>query len=121
MEAQVHVVDGTSQQPEYEFEAVRLELEMFNPELSEKPYLVAFNKMDIPEVSEKWAYFRDSLHSRGIEPFCMSAVKREGTHEVISAAYELVRKLKEANREEGEESIIFYLFDHCYSFFALNT
>lgn len=82
---------------------------MFNPELSEKPYLVAFNKMDIPEVSEKWASFRDSLHSQGIQPFCMSAVKREGTHEVISAAYELVRKLKEANREEGEESIVFCL------------
>ncbi|GFZ14030.1 GTP1/OBG family protein [Actinidia rufa] len=46
--ALVHVVDGSSQQPEYEFDAVRLELELFSPEHAEKPYLVAYSKMDLP-------------------------------------------------------------------------
>lgn len=95
----VHVVDGSSPQSEYEYEAVRLELEMFSPELAEKPYLVAYNKMDLPDAYENWKTFRDSLRSRGIEPFCMSAVKREGTHDVICAAYELVRR-REAAKEE---------------------
>ncbi|KAG5628191.1 hypothetical protein H5410_013409 [Solanum commersonii] len=95
----VHVVDGSSLQPEYEYEAVRLELEMFSPELAEKPYLVVYNKMDLPDAYENWKTFRDSLRSRGIEPFCMSAVKREGTHDVICAAYELVRRRK-ASKEE---------------------
>ncbi|XP_012828007.1 PREDICTED: GTP-binding protein OBGC, chloroplastic [Erythranthe guttata] len=49
----VHIVDGSSQQPEYEFDAIRLELELFSPELSEKPYIVAYNKMDLPEAAEK--------------------------------------------------------------------
>nr|GMD77811.1 GTP-binding protein OBGC, chloroplastic [Ipomoea batatas] len=96
----VHVVDGSSEQPEYEFDAVRLELEMFSPELAEKPCLVVFNKMDLPEASENWLSFRDSLQSRGFEPFCMSAVKKEGTHEVICAAYELVRRRRTAAEEE---------------------
>ncbi|KAI8011017.1 hypothetical protein LOK49_LG06G00233 [Camellia lanceoleosa] len=48
----VHVVDGSSQQPEYEFDAVSLELELINPELAEKPYLVAYNKMELLEASE---------------------------------------------------------------------
>ncbi|XP_009770676.1 GTP-binding protein OBGC, chloroplastic [Nicotiana sylvestris] len=96
----VHVVDGSSPQPEYEYEAVRLELEMFSPELAEKPFLVVYNKMDLPDAYENWKTFRDSLKSRGIEPFCMSAVKREGTHEVICAAYELVRRKREAAKEE---------------------
>ncbi|CAK9176763.1 unnamed protein product [Ilex paraguariensis] len=65
-------------QPEYEFDAVRLELEMFNPDLADKPYLVAYNKMDLPEAYENWVSFKERLHIRGIEPFCMSAVKREG-------------------------------------------
>ncbi|KAL7210396.1 hypothetical protein ACSBR1_031870 [Camellia fascicularis] len=99
--ALVHVVDGSSQQPEYEFDAVRLELELFNPELAEKPYLVAYNKMDLLEASERWVSFKENLQARGIEPFCMSAVMREGTHEVICAAYELVRKRMEDNKEEG--------------------
>ncbi|CAI9118756.1 OLC1v1020360C1 [Oldenlandia corymbosa var. corymbosa] len=95
----VHVVDGSSPQPEYEFDAVRLELEMFSPELAEKPFLVAFNKMDLPEAQANWISFRDKLLSQGIEPFCMSAVKREGTHEVICAAHRLVQEVRDARRE----------------------
>ncbi|XP_042050511.1 GTP-binding protein OBGC, chloroplastic-like [Salvia splendens] len=88
----VHIVDGSSDQPEYEFDAVRLELEMFSPELAEKPYLVVYNKMDLPETSENWPSFRDALRARGFDPFCMSAVTRNGTKEVMNAAYELVQK-----------------------------
>ncbi|XP_057771995.1 GTP-binding protein OBGC, chloroplastic [Salvia miltiorrhiza] len=97
----VHIVDGSSEQPEYEFDAVRLELEMFSPELAEKPYLVVYNKMDLPETSEKWPSFREALRSRGFEPFCMSAVTRNGTQEVTNAAYELVQK-NAADKDDGE-------------------
>ncbi|KAJ4957239.1 hypothetical protein NE237_014022 [Protea cynaroides] len=95
----VHVVDGWGQQPEYEFEAVRLELELFSPELAEKPYIVAFNKMDLPEAVEKWTSFKESLQARGIEPFCMSAVNGQGTREVVYAVYELLKKRKKENQE----------------------
>uniref|UniRef100_A0A2P2INQ1 GTP-binding protein OBGCic n=1 Tax=Rhizophora mucronata TaxID=61149 RepID=A0A2P2INQ1_RHIMU len=96
--AMVHVVDGSSQQPELEFDAVRLELELFSPELVDKPYVVAYNKMDLPDAYENWLTFKEALQARGIEPLCMSAVKREGTHEVICAAYELSRRNKEASK-----------------------
>ncbi|KAG7996091.1 hypothetical protein I3843_01G142400 [Carya illinoinensis] len=90
--ALVHVVDGSGTQPELEFDAVRLELELFNPELAVKPYIVAYNKMDLPDACEKWPSFKEMLQARGIQPFCMSAVKKEGTHEVICSAYELLQK-----------------------------
>ncbi|XP_058084323.1 GTP-binding protein OBGC, chloroplastic [Magnolia sinica] len=95
----VHVVDGSGQQPEYEFDAVRLELELFSPEMTEKPFIVAYNKMDLPEASEKWASFEEYLQDRGIHPFCMSAMTRQGTHDVICAAYELLRKKMEVKEE----------------------
>lgn len=98
------IVDGSSEQPEYEFDAVRLELEMFSPELAEKPFLVAYNKMDLPEASEKWTSFKKALKARGIEPFCMSAVTRKGTQEVINYAYELVQK-HAADEDEGQKII----------------
>lgn len=88
----VHVVDGSSQQPEYEFDAVRLELELFSPGLSEKLYIVAFNKMDLPEAYEKWNSFKKYLQSRGVEPLCISAMHRQGTHDVVSAAHSLLQK-----------------------------
>lgn len=73
---------------------------MFSPELSEKPFIVAFNKMDLPEAFEKWESFQENLRSRGIEPFCISAINREGTRELINAAYELVRQRIEDAKEE---------------------
>ncbi|GMP45031.1 hypothetical protein CsSME_00013715 [Camellia sinensis var. sinensis] len=57
--------------------------------------------MDLLEASERWVSFKENLQARGIEPFCMSAVMREGTHKVICAAYELVRKRMEDSKEEG--------------------
>lgn len=91
---------------------------MFNPELSVKPFIVAFNKMDLPEASEKWPSFRKSLQAHGIEPFCMSAVTTEGTQEVITSAYKLVQQHK-ANEEQGQKlnSFLFPLdnLTHCTS------
>ncbi|KAJ0593865.1 putative GTP-binding protein OBG [Helianthus annuus] len=99
--ALVHIVDGSSQQPEYEYDAVRLELEMFSPEIAEKPYIVAYNKMDLPDAYERWESFRKHLQSRGIVPFCISAINRQGTRELITAAYELIRQQVEDKKEDG--------------------
>lgn len=72
---------------------------MFSPELAEKPFVVAYNKMDLAEAYENWSSFKDRLEARGIKTFCMSAVKKEGTYEVICAAYEILQKSKAANWE----------------------
>ncbi|KAI4319397.1 hypothetical protein MLD38_032997 [Melastoma candidum] len=95
--ALVHVVDGSSPQPLLEFDAVRLELEMFSPDLADKPYIVAYNKMDLQEACDGWPSFKESLEARSIKTFCMSAVRTDGTHQVISAAYHL---LQISNAEE---------------------
>lgn len=55
--------------------------------------------MDLPEAYEKWPSFKERLQSRGITTFCMSAANREGTREVICAAYELLRRNKESEVE----------------------
>ncbi|KAM5569040.1 GTP-binding protein OBGC, chloroplastic [Rosa sericea] len=101
----VHVVDGSGQQPEFEYDAVRLELELFSPEIAEKPYVVAFNKMDLPDANEQWPSFKENLQARGIQVFCMSAVKGEGTHEVISTAYQLLQRSKVTEEEFREDPV----------------
>eukprot|EP01018_Ginkgo_biloba_P017792 Gb_36197 [translate_table: standard] len=100
----VHIVDGTSHQPEYEFDAVHLELELFSPELAQKPYIVAYNKMDIPEASERWKLFEKNMQERGIQPLCMSAATKSGTMEVICAAYDLLKnQIASIDKVEGSE------------------
>ena len=104
----MHVVDGSGHQPEYEFDAVRLELELFSPGLSGKPYLVAYNKMDLPEAHEKWVSFEQHLLAHGVRSFCISAANRRGTHDIVLAAYEQLRKELDARKEsEGYDAIFF--------------
>ncbi|XP_074588792.1 GTP-binding protein OBGC, chloroplastic [Curcuma longa] len=98
----VHVVDGSGQQPVYEFEAVRLELELFSPELADKPYIVVYNKMDLPEAYERWSTFKEHLQAHGIQPLSMSAMNRQGTQDVVNDAYGLLQKERK-RKEELEE------------------
>lgn len=76
---------------------------MFSPEIAEKPYIVAYNKMDLPDAYEKWESFQKNLQLRGIEPFCISAMNRQGTRELITAAYELVRQRIEDKIGESKQ------------------
>ncbi|XP_002988895.2 probable GTP-binding protein OBGC1, chloroplastic [Selaginella moellendorffii] len=87
----IHVIDGTSPQPEFEYDAVRLELELFDPRLCSKPSIVAFNKMDVPEAAERWESFRKAMESRGVEVRSMSAATMEGTSQVVRHAYKLLQ------------------------------
>ena len=44
----VHVVDGASRDPAWDHEVIREELRLHDPALLDKPFLVAFNKIDLP-------------------------------------------------------------------------
>ncbi|XP_047067112.1 probable GTP-binding protein OBGC1, chloroplastic [Lolium rigidum] len=98
----VHVVDGSGQQPEYEYEAVRLELELFSPTLVDKPYIVVYNKMDLPEASERWNTFQEKLQAQGTEPYCISAINRQGTQDVVYAVYKVLQKERQRVKETEE-------------------
>lgn len=96
----VQVVDGTCTQAFEEYEAIRLELQLFNPELAEKPFVVAYNKMDTQEAVDQWPSFQESLEKQGIKAFPMSAATQEGTMAVVYQAYELLESRKRASLDE---------------------
>jgi len=57
----VHIVDGSSQDPLYDFKAIQNELEMFSPDLAKKPQVVCVNKMDLPEARARWPALKEEL------------------------------------------------------------
>lgn len=91
---------------------------MFSPEIAEKPYIVAYNEMDLPEAYENWKSFQKNLRSRGIEPFCISALNRDGTRELITAAYELVQQGIEDKKDESEDFIYDNFYGHMLFFYV---
>ena len=74
----VHVVDGGDPDPEWDHDVIRDELEAHDPALLAKPFLVVFNKMDIPAAAARWPAFRDARSADGIPCVAVSAERRTG-------------------------------------------
>jgi GTP-binding protein len=74
----VHVVDGSSRDPGWDFDVIREELQAHDPALLKKPMLVAFNKLDLPSAAEAWPAFRAARRRDGLEVVAISASTGEG-------------------------------------------
>jgi len=85
----VHVIDGSSPDPIGDYKAIRLEMRLFNPAVAEKPEIIAYNKMDIPDSSDYFDIVKEFLMEEGVPEesiFAMSAATGKGVEPVVRAA-----------------------------------
>ena len=87
----IHVLDGMAEDPLADFSQINSELALFDPMLGKKPQIVVFNKMDLPEVQERWAGIQADLEKRGYIVFAVSALARENLQPVLWKALELLQ------------------------------
>lgn len=88
--ALVHVVDGTSADPVGDFAAIREELALAGAgALADKPYIVAFNKVDVPESGDYVEEVREELAARwGLQEdqfVAVSAATSQGVVNLVRA------------------------------------
>jgi GTP-binding protein len=62
----IHLLDGLSEDPVLDYAQINSELALFDPDLRTKPQVIAFNKMDIPEVRDRWPTIERQLQDKGI-------------------------------------------------------
>jgi len=73
-------------EPLRDFDLVNAELRRFDPELAERPMLVALSKADLPDTREAEAALRAALAERGLGPLhVFSAVTGEGLDALLDA------------------------------------
>jgi GTP-binding protein len=89
----IHVLNGLSPDPLGDYQAINQELELFKPQLAQKPQLVAFNKMDVPEVRERWPEVQAALQDMGVEAFAISAATGENVETLLRRAVALLQTL----------------------------
>ena len=92
----IHLLDGQAEDPLLDFAQINTELALFDPELSEKPQVVALNKMDLPEVNERWTEIKSALQKRGYPVFAISALRRLDLLPVLQKAAQLLSQAPEA-------------------------
>jgi GTPase len=87
----IHMLDGHSEDPVLDFMQINAEMALFDSELGEKPQIVAFNKMDMPDVQEKWPQVKEAIEAKGFEVMAISALARENVRPLLYRAAELLK------------------------------
>ena len=91
----VHVVDvagSEGRDPKEDFRVINEELQKFNPELSQRPMLVAGNKCDLA-TDEQVADFQAFVEAQGYQFFPIMAPIRHGVDELLNAISAALAKL----------------------------
>jgi GTP-binding protein len=82
----IHLLDGLSDDPLEDFAQTNTELGLFDPNLAKKPQIVALNKIDQPEVQERWPKIKKELKKRGFPSMAISALARTDIRELLLKA-----------------------------------
>ena len=100
----VHIVDVSGSEgrdPKEDFIVINSELKKFNPELAERPMLVAGNKCDLAS-DEKVADFKAFVEKQGYEFFPIMAAIRYQVDPLLSRIGALLAQLPPVKRYEPE-------------------
>lgn len=98
----IHVVDVSGSEgrdPIEDYKKINSELEQFDKRLSEKPQIVAANKMDLVTDQEKLDEFLAYMKKEGREVYMISAAARQGTDELMNAALRMIENYVEPDEE----------------------
>jgi GTP-binding protein len=101
----VHVLDMTAEDPLANYALIEAELAEFGHGLSEKPSILALNKMDDPDARARAELLQDEVEALGVRVFQISAVTGQGTRELAQQALWMLREAQEAAAVERAEAI----------------
>ena len=96
----IHILDGLSEDPVGEFGQINAELSLFDARLTSKPQVVAFNKMDLPDVQAHWPEVKAKIEAAGFEIIPISAVTHQNVEQVLWKVQSLLENLPVPELEE---------------------
>lgn len=94
----IHLVDVSSasgRDAVEDFDTIRKELKLYNPELLKKPHLVAANKIDAVDDPKRVTALEKRAKKLKLKFFEISAVAGTGVKELIEAAWPIIAKARE--------------------------
>ncbi len=91
--ALVHIVSGASEDPLADYSQINTELALYDERMMQRPQVVAFNKMDLPEAQEKWPMVKEALEAKGVQVFPISAITKDNIRPLLNAVLEIISKL----------------------------
>ncbi|PDM41477.1 GTPase ObgE [Parageobacillus yumthangensis] len=104
----VHVIDMAATEgrdPYEDYLVINEELKQYNLRLTERPQIIAANKMDMPNAEENLQKFREKIGD-DVPIFPISAVTKQGVRELLFAIADLLETTPEFPLHEVEEPAV---------------
>ena len=100
----IHLLDGLSANPLLDLAQINSELALFDPNLALKPQVVALNKIDLPDVQERWPQVEASLKKvfteKGMrvasQPIAISAVAGTNVRRLLGETAKILAEIEQA-------------------------
>lgn len=89
----VHLLDGAAQDPLADFEAINLELAEYSSSLADKPQIIGFNKMDLPDAQANLEKLKNKFAKLNLQVIPISAATGEGVRELLRGAVAILDAL----------------------------
>jgi GTP-binding protein len=114
----IHLLDGTSDDLVSDYSQINSELALFDPDLANKPQLVAINKIDLPEVSLKVEVIKKKLSKdkKISEIYAISGLAKMNVRELF---YRAAQVLKEQPQKAWTRELPVYRFDKEKAYFKV--
>ncbi len=78
-----------------DFNIINRELELYNPELSKRPQIIAANKIDALQDPERLRSFKAEMKKRGYKVFEISAATNQGIDSLMRYTFDTLKELPE--------------------------
>ncbi len=91
--ALLHLVSldpGEGREPVADYDALRKELQKFDPELAKRPTIVALSKADVTEVRDAYPALKARFKRKKVDLHLVSAATGEGVRELVYALARLI-------------------------------
>ena len=99
----IHVVDASQPDPAHDIAVIDNELRSYAAELGDRPQIIAFNKMDIPEAAARQGEFAALAESLGRDCVFISAAARQGTDDLAKMAFQRLSRIREEEPQLVED------------------
>jgi GTP-binding protein len=96
----IHLLDGMAENPLADYSQIMSELALFDDALTDKPQIVALNKVDLPDVAARMPELRRKFARIKVELMGVSAVTGAGARELLFAADKLLASVPEPAESE---------------------
>lgn len=85
----IHLLNGASDDPLADYNQINVELSLYDEKLAQRPQIVVFNKIDLPEAQARWPQVEAELKARGIQPMAISAATQQNVKVLVQRMFQL--------------------------------